>query len=129
MNQILFNFNNDKNYNLEYKKNFLNFNKKLYLYIFIILILLVLMISSVIIYNRYAIYKKSTDTYQILNTYNISTLYSNNDNYNAIELSNNISIIGLIEIPKINISYPILSESNEDILKISVCRFSRSFTK
>lgn len=129
MNQILFNFDNDKNYNLKYKKNFLKFNKKLYLYIFIILILLILIISSIIIYNRYTIYKKSTDTYQILNTYNISTLYSNNDNYNAIELSNNISIIGLIEIPKINISYPILSESNEDILKISVCRFSRSFTK
>ena len=56
--------------------------------------------------------------------YNITTLYSNNNsNKSAIRLSNDISIIGLIEIPSINISYPILENSSENLLKISVCRF------
>ena len=68
----------------------------------------------------------NSNSSDILNAYNISTLYSNSNNYNAIELSNDISIIGLIEIPSINISYPILSKSNEELLKISVCRFARS---
>ena len=57
-------------------------------------------------------------------SYNISSLYPSIDNYATIRLSNDISIIGLIEIPSINISYPILSNSSEDLLKISVCRFS-----
>lgn len=56
--------------------------------------------------------------------YNITTLYSSNEPYHAIQLSNEISIIGLIEIPSLNISYPILSNSSEDLLKISVCRFA-----
>ena len=122
MNQILFNYNESKKrINLTKKVN----NKKnIYLYILICLIILILIICSFIIYNKYNIYKKSNDTEKILNTYNISTLYSSSSNYNAIELSNDISIIGLIEIPKINISYPILSKTNEDILKVSVCRFS-----
>ena len=34
------------------------------------------------------------------------------------------SVIGIIEIPKINISYPILSESNDELLKIAPCRIS-----
>ena len=60
--------------------------------------------------------------------YNVSTLYNNtNENYNALKLSNDISIIGLIDIPKINISYPILSNSSKDLLKISVCRFAGPF--
>ena len=33
------------------------------------------------------------------------------------------SIIGVIEIQKLNIVYPILSEINKDYLKISTCRF------
>lgn len=56
--------------------------------------------------------------------YNISTIYSTNTNYDALKLSNEISIIGLIDIPKINISYPIISNINENLLKISVCRFA-----
>ena len=58
------------------------------------------------------------------NKYSINTLYSESSSYEAIKLSDSISIIGLIEIPKISISYPILKESNSELLKISVCRFS-----
>lgn len=55
--------------------------------------------------------------------YNINSLYSSDSNYSTLKLSNNVSIIGLIEIPKINISYPIIEKENKELLKISVCRF------
>lgn len=35
----------------------------------------------------------------------------------------NFSVIGIVEIPKINISYPILSNINDELLKIAPCRF------
>ena len=36
---------------------------------------------------------------------------------------NNFTVIGLIEIKKININYPIISSYNNDLLKIAPCRF------
>lgn len=123
MNQILFSFNDNGNQIKLKNEKILN-RKNFYLYILISLIILIIIIFSLIIYNKYSIYKKSNDTEKVLSAYNISTLYSSSNTYSAIELSNDIAIIGLIEIPKINISYPILSNTDEDILKISVCRFS-----
>ena len=123
MNQIIFNY--------DYKKEFSNKNnfifkkrKIIYLFFFIITTVSVLVIFCYIFYNKYTIYKKNLESNKIMNNYKISTLYSNSSNYSSIKLSNNIEIIGLIEIPKINVSYPILAQSNEELLKISVCRFS-----
>ena len=59
----------------------------------------------------------------LLNTYNISKLYSS---INTIEsLNNNISphIIGIISIDKIHISYPIMSNVSDELLNTSICRF------
>lgn len=122
MNQILFSYDNSNLYNKILNKK----KKTFYLFIFLFLIFVVIFIFIYIIYHKYIIYQKNSNSSDILNAYNISTLYSNSNNYNAIELSNDISIIGLIEIPSINISYPILSKSNEELLKISVCKFARS---
>lgn len=122
MNQILFSYDNSNLYNKIINKK----KKTFYLYIFLFLIFVAIFIFIYIIYHKYIIYQKNSNSSDILNAYNISTLYSNSNNYNAIELSNDISIIGLIEIPSISISYPILSKSNEELLKISVCRFARS---
>lgn len=36
---------------------------------------------------------------------------------------NNFTVIGLIEIKSIGINYPIISSYNDDLLKISPCRF------
>ncbi|MBO4815972.1 MAG: sortase [Clostridia bacterium] len=59
-----------------------------------------------------------------MNSFNIETLYSSeNSSYNIIELNNDFSVIGIIEIPKIKIKYPILSNVNDEFLKISACRF------
>lgn len=125
MNQILYNKDFNQNYNLDKKQLFKN-KKTIYLLSFAISIIIILIISCYVIYNKYTIYKKSLSSTNALNAYNISTLYPSSNTYTAIQLSNNISIIGLIEIPKINVTYPIFSDSTDDLLKISVCRFSRS---
>lgn len=36
---------------------------------------------------------------------------------------NEYSIIGVVNIPKINSKYPIIAETNEQLLKVSVCKF------
>lgn len=66
---------------------------------------------------------------ELLNSYQLSTLYSNSGQYNADKssfeaISKSPFVIGMIKINKINLSYPILSESNDDLLKISLCRFT-----
>lgn len=71
-------------------------------------------------------YEESTSK-QIANNYNILRLYNKDTSIkNNIYSQNgqNFSVIGMIEIPKINIYYPILSESTEESLKISPCRVS-----
>lgn len=129
MNQILITKNEDINYyNYLYNTNTLiykkNKTKKIYLIIFLISIIICIMILIYFIFSFFKRENNQNQTNILKEKYNINTLYSTNSNYKALKLSNNISIIGLIEIPKINISYPILSNSDEDLLKISVCRFS-----
>ena len=61
----------------------------------------------------------------------ITKIYNSNNSYNAIPLSQEIdfyengsfSVIGLIDIKKLNISYPILSDISKDALKIAICLF------
>ena len=119
MNQIL--VTNDNNY---FYKNFYHKNHKNYIIIFITSISICIAILFYLSYSFVKKLKQNEKTEILKNKYNISTLYSQNPEYNSIKLSNNISIIGLIEIPKINISYPILENTSEDLLKISVCKFS-----
>lgn len=129
MNQILITKNNDINYDaFLYNSNYLINkkieNKKKYLIIFLISIIIGIIILIYFIFSFFKKINEQNQTNILKEKYNINSLYSTTNEYSALKLSNDISIIGLIEIPKINISYPILSNSNEDLLKISVCRFS-----
>lgn len=119
MNQILVTDNNHYfNNNFNYK------NKKTYLIIFCISISICITILFYLTYSFFDQSKQNKKTKMLKNKYNIITLYSNNISPDTLQLSNDISIVGLIEIPKINISYPILGSSSEKLLKISICRFS-----
>lgn len=67
----------------------------------------------------------------LLNNYSLTTLYQNlEDTQNTVRPQkvqvtySNPFVIGMIRIDKINVNYPILSESNRDLLKISLCRFA-----
>lgn len=129
MNQILNTKNNDIDYDVFlYNSNYLINkkieNKKKYLIIFLISIIICIIILIYFIFSFFKKINEKKQTNTLKEKYNINSLYSTNNGYSTLKLSNDISIIGLIEIPKINISYPILSNSNENLLKISVCRFS-----
>jgi len=67
---------------------------------------------------------------QLMDIYHVSTLYSNSNNYSSQFLDNSSHnsltpfVIGMVKIDKIDLNYPILSESNKELLQISLCRFA-----
>lgn len=78
---------------------------------------------------KISINKQENLSQELLNEFNISSLYNSSNNYSSKRVyynyDNNLSfyIIGIIEIPKINITYPIISEVSNDFLKIAPCKF------
>ena len=82
---------------------------------------LIILIGIASFYIKFKLNQKEKYSNQILDNYNISKLYSNIHVSNSNKNANNI--IGIIEIPKINVYYPIFSNYDEELLKISPCRF------
>lgn len=135
MNQILISKYNGKNQfnivdeqiidnsNIKYKRN----NRKI-IFIILLSISIIVLFSSFIYmsYSFYIDYTKSNMYNNLYSNYDISKLYTNNMvTQNSISLENDIfSIIGIIKIDKIKISYPILSKIDDELLKIAPCRFS-----
>lgn len=128
MNQIIYNSYND----LDSSSN--NFKKRnLFKFFFIILIILSLVLFIYYIFFRYDLYQSEKISQKLLSNYNITTLYPTVKDYTTSKLNrkniskdiSNISssVIAIIEIKKLNIVYPILSEINKDYLKISPCKF------
>ena len=75
----------------------------------------------------YLLKKKEQISLEIIGDYNIYKLYAQNSNDIVIKNDNNI--FGIIEIPKINISYPVFSYLTDENLKISPCKFYGSTPK
>ena len=147
MNQILkTNFNNDdeywnksvNNYEDDYEKYiiqnaFKKTHKKTRIFLRAQLyfsVVLILVIGTVIIIRNVNSNNDEKLSEEILSNYNITKLYanlsdnnaSNNDNINTSANANS-SVLGIIEIPNIDIYYPIFSDYNEKLLKISPCKF------
>ena len=122
MNQILYKckLENTPNANIENRRNFIT--------IFSISISLLTIAILLYFIMKYNFAKNSNISQNIVSNFNIKTLYSDNTNYNSSLISSEDYsepfVIGLIEIEKINIVYPILSTSSEDLLKLSPCRFA-----
>lgn len=89
--------------------------------IFILSIVFIIVFILIICYSIFGIKKSENNSNYLIGNYNIYKLYSNNSNDNNDEVKN--LIFGTIEIPKINISYPIFSDFSEENLKISPCKF------
>lgn len=150
MNQILNNFNNKEysknaissklsnNTYMNVSKNIPKNNIKIKKYktqliisIFILIIAVVLLIRNV-----YSYAKKENVSKNLLNTLSITKLYSNSQSYSTIDNNlgtNNLQnfdiinendpfVIGIIQIEKINVNYPILSNTSKELLKVSLCR-------
>lgn len=122
MNQILYkcHLQNNNSNDFSVKKR-----AKVILYISIILIILSILVYFSI---KYTLFKKQKISDNLVSNFNIKTLYSDlPDNYSSTQINTENSetpfVIGLIQIDKINITYPILSTTSEELLKISPCRF------
>ena len=127
MNQIL---NFYDNFSISNSNNNNNKNKLIiYKIFFYICILTFVLLIIYYVYTQYTYKKEEKIAKKIVDNFNISSLYSSNNEYEAIQSSltdstkENLSIIGIIEIPSIGINYPIISNVSEEYLKIAPCRF------
>jgi len=136
MNQIL-NFKNEYEenninnletpaYNVSKSKNKLNtFLKIQFVFSNIIIIFFIYYFIS----YRANINKQEQLSKELLNDFNISSLYNSNNTYETQKVYYNYDdnfsfyVIGIIEIPKIKITYPIISEVSDEFLKIAPCKF------
>lgn len=111
MNQILVtSFNNKRE------------NKKIFKVQFVISIAIIIFAICFFIYYLYSLKTSENFSKKIISNYNISTLYSSNKKNNETQSSAENSIFGIIEIPKINIYYPVFSFLSEENLKVSPCK-------
>ena len=130
MNQIInidLNKHIDTSQNLNNKKNFYNKKKstqKFFNVQFFISLIAILIIITLFLYYKFSLNNKENFSNLLINNYSIAKLYSNINDYVSTNNENSSnSIIGIIEIPKLNISYPVFNELTDELLKISPCKF------
>lgn len=105
----------------EENKKFLRFKKYKYQFIFsslVFVIMLIIFLSRIMQNNLQEKLSKN-----LLNNYTLTTAYHNYSESNVIE-SETPFVIGIIKIDKINLIYPILSQTDDELLKISLCRYA-----
>lgn len=100
-------------------------NKNFFKFQFTISILISFILICMIIYYIFTLKKKEKISNNLIGNYNIYKLYSNGSQEDYVEEKEQSEneIFGIIEIPKIGIRYPIFSHLNEELLKISPCKF------
>lgn len=99
---------------------------KKFKFVLVFSILIIALCIIIYLFSRYNSYKKEKISKSLVTNFGITTLYANNNNYIATKATSNIEepfVIGLLKIDKINLMYPILSNTSEELLKISPCRF------
>lgn len=106
------------------------FNRNFFKFQFTISILIMFSLLFVTINSFLSLYKKEHLSANLINNYNVYQLYANNfqDSLESNDTTEN-DLFGIIEIPSINIYYPIFSHLNEELLKISPCKFFGSSPK
>ena len=135
MNQII---NTDLNKHIDQSQNSHNkntvpskkhFYSKIFNIQFLLSIIAIFTITSIFAYYKISLNHKEDFSNLLFNNYSITKLYSNHTNTmsdNTSQLEPN-SIIGIIEIPTLNISYPIFNGLTDELLKTSPCRFWGNF--
>lgn len=128
MNQILStNLNNDNdklNNNSDNIDNTKNSNKmsvkKVFKIQFTISIIIIISTISFSTYYIYSLRNKEKISENLIGNYNIYKLYTNVEKEDETTQNN---LFGIIEIPKINLYYPVFSTLTEENLKVSPCKF------
>lgn len=129
MNQIL-NTNEGFIKELQTKKS--NPKRTFFKYQFVICSIFTFVFAVYYLYLQYEKKQNEALAYEIVDNFNITSLYENNDNYTANRISNEniyktetsvFSVVGIIEIKSIGVYYPIINEFSYDLLKIAPCKF------
>ena len=123
-------------FEIPYEENIKKNKSEFYKYVsknkYFIQFLVSIIISSIFIliflYQIYNLNENEKLSQELLNNYSLTTLYQDNEpaeiERQSVVLVENPFVIGIIKISKINLNYPIISETNDDLLKISLCRFA-----
>lgn len=114
MNQILI----TKKYIYKSRKKRIRF--KLQFYISAILFIILTTVFSTLTYSKS---KNEEISKELLDSFS-NSLYANYQNDIISKVNNNSFVIGIIEIEKIKLNYPILSTQSKELLEISPCRFA-----
>lgn len=91
---------------------------------FIISVSIMVMLILYGVYYFYYLEKKEEISSNLIANYNIYKLYQDTkqiENESKEETSN--GLFGIIEIPKINLYYPVFSELSEELLRVAPCKF------
>ncbi len=125
----LVNFSHSQSLNLK-KKNFLSYiRKNQYRLQFFVSIIVAIIFFIIFCYHIQKSNEQEKLSKELLNNYTLTLLYENRNNNLPVAQAQSVIIenpfvIGMIRIPQINLNYPILSETNNELLKISLCRFA-----
>lgn len=90
----------------------------------------IFVIIGLILYTSFHILSLSKQeklSKQLTDNYSVSKLYSNNSESGITTIESNL--FGIIEIPKINVYYPVFSHLDEELLKIAPCKFNGNSPK
>ena len=112
MNQIL-----DTNFKGKHK-----INKRFFKFQFIISFILFVLFIFLLIYYIFSWSNQEKFSKQLIKNYDIYKLYSNNSSCSQTRTSTNYNLFGIIEIPKINLYYPVFSNISEELLKTAPCK-------
>lgn len=123
MNQILQIIPDNENNSNKVKKHKYSIKNKKFFYIFIFCIILFFITISSLFYNVFKISKNENFSDKLNNNYNIMKLYSNKDPFDIPVGNDENEIVGNIQIPVINLSYPFFSCLGNESLGIFPCRF------
>ena len=123
--------NNPNNlYSIPSKKKM---SKKTFNVQFFLSIIAIIIITIVFLYYKITLNNEESFANLLINNYSITKLYSNintNSESNNVTSNENLapnSIIGIIEIPILNLSYTIFNGLDDELLKTSPCKFYGDF--
>ena len=123
INNIENNEDNEKNERNEKRKK----NKHaLFFRIYFSLSIFIMLFSFIYYFNKMSNIDKNEQLSKLLvDNYSIARLYADSGNAALINLSNgnNFSVIGILQIDKINLKYPILSNISDYLLQVAPCKF------
>jgi len=98
-------------------------NSRFFKYQFSISVLIATVLIGFIFYSILSLQKKEKLSDTLIGNYNIYKLYANYSQDTEEKASDENNLFGIIEIPKLTLYYPVFSHLNEELLKISPCKF------